>query len=60
MGRRKIGHEKIRSIQKSNGSYIVSLPIDIVRELGWQEHQRIVIERYGAGKLLISDYNPKS
>lgn len=56
MGRRKIGKEKIRSIQKSNGSYMVSIPIDLVRELGWQERQRVVVELSGKTKLTISDY----
>lgn len=56
MGRRKIGKEQIRSIQKSNGSYVVSLPIELVRELGWQERQRVAITRSSSGKLTISDY----
>lgn len=56
MGRRKIGDEKIRSIKKSNGSYTVSIPIDLMRELGWHERQRVVITRSGKGKLTISDY----
>lgn len=56
MGRRKIGNERVRSIQKSNGSYLVSLPIDLVRELGWQHKQRVTIELSGRTKLIISDY----
>ncbi|HEX7368098.1 MAG TPA: hypothetical protein VF261_00385 [Candidatus Saccharimonadales bacterium] len=55
MGRRKIGQEKVRSIQKSNGSYLVSIPIEIMRELKWQERQRVVITRSGK-KLVIEDY----
>jgi antitoxin component of MazEF toxin-antitoxin module len=56
MGRRKIGQEKIRNIQKSNGSYLVSIPIELMRELGWVERQRVVITRSGRGKLVIEDY----
>jgi bifunctional DNA-binding transcriptional regulator/antitoxin component of YhaV-PrlF toxin-antitoxin module len=56
MGRRKIGQEKIRNIQKSNGSYLVSIPIELMRELGWVERQRVVITRSGRGKLIIEDY----
>jgi bifunctional DNA-binding transcriptional regulator/antitoxin component of YhaV-PrlF toxin-antitoxin module len=56
MGRRKIGQEHIRNIQKSNGSYLVSIPIELIRELGWVERQRVVITRSGAGKLVIKDY----
>lgn len=57
MGRRKIGQEQIRSIQKTHGTYTVSLPVELVRELGWQERQRVVITKSG-GKLIISDYKP--
>jgi bifunctional DNA-binding transcriptional regulator/antitoxin component of YhaV-PrlF toxin-antitoxin module len=56
MGRRKIGQEKIRNIQKSNGSYLVSIPIELMRELGWVERQRVVITRSGRGKVVIEDY----
>jgi bifunctional DNA-binding transcriptional regulator/antitoxin component of YhaV-PrlF toxin-antitoxin module len=56
MGRRKIGDEKVRNIQKSNGSYMVSIPIELMRELGWRERQRVVITRSGRGKLIIEDY----
>lgn len=56
MGRRKIGDEKVRSIQKSNGSYLVSIPIDLMRQLGWQHRQKVTITRSGKGKLIISDY----
>lgn len=56
MGRRKVGDEKIRSIQKSNGSYLVSIPIELMRTLGWRERQRVVITRSGQGKLVISDF----
>ena len=56
MGRRKIGDEKIRSIQKSNGSYLVSIPIELMRDLGWRERQRVVITRSGKGKLIVEDY----
>jgi hypothetical protein len=56
MGRRKVGEEKVRSIQKSNGSYMVSIPIELMRQLGWRERQRVVIRPSGRGKLTIEDY----
>lgn len=56
MGRRKIGQEKIRNIQKSHGTYTVSIPIALIRELGWQERQRVVITKSGS-KLIITDYD---
>jgi antitoxin component of MazEF toxin-antitoxin module len=57
MGRRKVGQEKIRNIQKSNGSYMVSLPIELMRELGWRERQKVVVTRSGRGKIVIQDYS---
>ncbi|HVS58702.1 MAG TPA: hypothetical protein VHD60_03110 [Candidatus Saccharimonadales bacterium] len=56
MGRRKLGDEKVRNIQKSNGSYLVSIPIELMRQLGWRERQRVVVARYGKNKLVIEDY----
>jgi antitoxin component of MazEF toxin-antitoxin module len=56
MGRRKAGEEKVRSIQKSNGSYMVSIPIELMRQLGWRERQRVVIRPAGRGKLTIEDF----
>ena len=57
MGRRKVGEEKIRNIQKCRNSYMVSIPIELMRELGWRERQRVVITRSGKGKLVIADYS---
>jgi hypothetical protein len=56
MGRRKIGDEKVRSIQKSRDTYLVSIPIELMRELGWREKQRVVVRPAGRGKLIIEDY----
>lgn len=56
MGRRKIGQEKIRSIQKTRNTYVVSIPIELMRELGWREKQRVTITRSGSGKLVITHY----
>jgi hypothetical protein len=56
MGRRKVGQENIRNIQKSNGSYLVSIPIELMRELGWREKQRVTIYKSAKGKLTIGDY----
>lgn len=55
MGRRKAGQENIRSIQKSHDTYTISIPIEVMRELGWQERQRVVVTKSGA-KLVITDY----
>jgi antitoxin component of MazEF toxin-antitoxin module len=55
MARRKLGKEHIRNIQKSHGTYLVSIPIEVMRELGWHERQRVSVELAGK-KLTISDY----
>ncbi len=37
--------------------YTVSIPIELMRELGWQERQRVVVTKAGRGsKLQIADY----
>jgi len=60
MGRRKIEDRYIRSLQKTGGgsTYIVSLPIDIVRKLGWRARQKLIVSQYGDG-ILIRDWKEK-
>ena len=57
MSRRKIEDHNIRSLTKQAGgsSYAVTLPIDIVRELGWKSKQKLVVKRYGDG-IIIKDW----
>lgn len=55
MARRIISEENIRSIQKSRRSYYVTLPIQIVREFGWRETQKVVIEKRGK-EIVIRDW----
>jgi len=42
MGRRK--NENIRKIQQSHGTYYVSIPIDIAREMKLKERQKVVFD----------------
>jgi len=58
MSRRKIFEENTRNIQKSKRSYYVTLPIEYVRELGWQEQQKVVVKKLGK-KLTIEDFKKK-
>ncbi len=57
MGRRILEERHIRNLQKTAGgkTYIVSLPIEIVRELGWQTRQKLEVKKYGKG-ILIRDW----
>ncbi|MDP3880558.1 MAG: hypothetical protein Q8Q32_00020 [bacterium] len=55
MGRKKVENRNTRNLQKSRGSYSISLPIDFIRSLGWQERQKLVVKKIGK-KLQIEDW----
>jgi len=57
MGRRKIEDHQIRNLMKTAGgtTYIVSMPIEVIRELKWQAGQKLVVTKYGNG-ILIKDW----
>ena len=56
MGRRKIEDKNIRKIQKSgNGTYHVSIPIEIVRNMKLRERQKVVVKQRGTS-IKISDW----
>lgn len=57
MPRRKAGEEGIRNIQKSGPTYTMSIPIHIMRELGWKEHQKVVVTKSGKG-FKVTDWKP--
>lgn len=58
MGRQK--DENLRKIQQSGkkGSYHLTLPIRIMRELKWKEGQKVVVKLRGK-KLMIEDWSKK-
>lgn len=48
-----------RQLQKNNtGSYTVSVPINIIRALRWQQGQRVRITRRG-NQVILTDAPPK-
>jgi antitoxin component of MazEF toxin-antitoxin module len=56
MPRRKQEEFNTRKIQRTGGdSYAVTLPIDVMRKLGWREGQKVVIEEWGEG-MIIRDW----
>ena len=56
MSRRKLEDKNIRILGKSGGKSIsVTLPIDIVRELGWKSKQKVVVQRRGDA-VVIKDW----
>ena len=55
MTRRKSNEEHIRKIARSGDSYALTLPINMVRELGWKEKQKVVVTKRGKS-ILIKDW----
>jgi len=62
MARKSLEERNIRKLGKSGGgdSYSITLPIEIVREFGWREKQKLVVKKYGKDKILIEDWKPAS
>ena len=56
MARRPSHKKHIRNIQRSGGSYHISIPIDIIRKLSWRERQKVVVRAFGKGKIVIKDW----
>jgi antitoxin component of MazEF toxin-antitoxin module len=60
MGRRVVEQHHIRSITRSGGgSYGITLPIEIIRALQWQERQKVVVRSVGK-KIIIDDWEAKN
>lgn len=58
MGRRSLEDRNIRKLQKTGrggASYSVTLPKELIRELGWKERQKVTVEKKGE-TLIISDW----
>ena len=57
MARQKLEARNVRKLTKTGGgkSITVTIPIEIVRELRWREHQKVVVKRSGS-KVTIEDW----
>ncbi len=56
MARRKLEERNMRKLnKKTSGSYSVTLPIEIVRELKWRDKQKLVVKKSG-NKIIIEDW----
>lgn len=53
--RRKLEDRSTRKLAKRGNSYMVTLPIDLVRELNWKDKQKLTIKRTRGG-LVIRDW----
>lgn len=59
MGRNDINNEHIRKLQKTGedgGSYMITLPKDLVEKLGWRQHQKVTVHQYN-DELIIKDWS---
>ena len=53
---RKQEDKNIRNLIKlGRKSIAVTIPIEIIRELGWREKQKVVVKKSGS-KLVVSDW----
>lgn len=56
---KKYSNENVRKITKTGrGSHYVVIPKEMMKELGWNERQRVVVKRIKGG-LTIRDYRSK-
>lgn len=55
MANKSFKERGIRNIQRSNGTYYVTLPKEFVSELKWRERQKVVVKKSGS-KLIITDW----
>ncbi len=58
MARRKVGKEQTRKLQRTGekgGSYMVTLPKELIEQLKWRKGQKVVVSRVGE-KLIIEDW----
>lgn len=57
MGRQRLDKRNIRKIQHTHGSYHVSIPIDIIREMKLKEREKVVFEYDKRNKIIkIKDW----
>ena len=52
----KFEDRNIRKIQTAKGSYLISLPIELMREFGWREGHKVVVTRVRRGEITIRDW----
>ncbi len=56
MGARKSSQQNVRNItQNSSGTYSISLPKALVKQLRWQKNQQVTVKKAGE-QLIIVDW----
>lgn len=56
---REFGKRHIRNIQKTRSTYMVSLPVEIIKKFKWRERQKLEVREYGKNKIIIKDWKEK-
>ncbi len=61
MARRKLEDRSIRKLAKgTNGSYHITLPIEVIRGLGWKKSQKLIVEvDERRERIIIKDWKKK-
>jgi hypothetical protein len=59
MTTRKLEQRDVRNIQKVKNTYLISIPIELIRKFGWREHQKVAVKEFGKNKILITDWKNK-
>lgn len=57
MANRKMSKRNIRNIQRHQSTYSVTIPVEIIKEFGWKERQKVVVKKFGKGKIIIKDWS---
>jgi len=56
---RKLSEKNVRKLMRAGKvTLLVSIPRDIILELGWKDNQKVVTKRQGKG-ILITDWSGK-
>jgi antitoxin component of MazEF toxin-antitoxin module len=55
MTMRKLEDKNVRKIQRSGGSYTVSIPAEMIDKLKWREKQKVVVKMKGKS-IIIRDW----
>ena len=56
MPSRKLKEKNIRKITRvGRGSFCVTIPVEIIKEFGWKERQKVVVRQSGK-KIIIEDW----
>jgi len=60
MANRNSHERNVRKLGKESQTSVgVTLPIELVRQLGWHIKQKVTVRKWGKNKLIVEDWNNK-